>query len=151
MTYLLRMLALPGLGKLALRRPTRLGSRHSERALYASKAHATPERVAHALKLGREPGAADFMAEIATGLGTLRGAKEPWRRSLLDAARQVHKPMLIIWGEKDRILPPKHFDVAKYTFPLAKAHLFPAAGHMPQIERPEEFAALVRGFHASLG
>lgn len=149
-TYLLRMLAIPGLGKLALRRPTRLGNRHIERTLYATKSHATAERVEHALKLGREPGAAEFMAEITMALGTLRGAKEPWRRELLDAARQAHKPMLVIWGDRDKILPPKHFDVAKYTFPLAKSHLFPGTGHMPQIERPEEFAALVQDFHASL-
>ncbi len=62
----------------------------------------------------------------------------------------MHKPILVVWGDRDRILPPKHFEVAKYTFPLAKSHLFPGTGHMPQIERPEEFAALVREFHASL-
>ena len=30
------------------------------------------------------------------------------------------------------------------TFPSASWHLFPDTGHMPQIERPEEFAQLVR-------
>lgn len=149
-TYLLRMLAVPGLGKLILRRPSRLGSRHIERALYASKSHATPARVAHALKLGREPEAAAFMAELSLGLGTIRGVSEPWRRELLDAARQAPRPILIVWGDRDRILPPKHFAVAKRTFPAARSHLFPGTGHMPQIERPREFAELVRDFHNSL-
>lgn len=149
-TYLLRLLAIPGVGKQLLRRPTRLSALHTERALYASRTHATPERVAHALKLGRQPETASFMSELSLGLGTLRGVKEPWRRELLDAARQVHKPMLIVWGDRDRILPPKHFDVARQTFPSAQSHLFPDTGHMPQIERPEEFAQLVRQFHDSL-
>jgi pimeloyl-ACP methyl ester carboxylesterase len=150
-TYLLRMLAVPGLGKLALRRPTRAGSRHIERALYADKTLATKERVDLALKLGREPGAAAFMSELSMGLGTLRGIRPEWRRELLDAARQDYRPMLIIWGDKDQILPARHFDVARRIFPVAKSHLFTGTGHMPQIERPKEFAELVREFHDSLG
>ncbi|HUR76096.1 MAG TPA: alpha/beta fold hydrolase, partial [Sporichthya sp.] len=149
-TYLLRMLAIPGLGKLMLNRPTRVGNRHIERTLYATKSHATPQRVEHALRLGREPGAAEFMAELSLGLGTIRGAKEPWRRELLEAARQAERPILIVWGDRDRILPPKHYEVARATFPTAKSHLFPGTGHLPQIERPAEFATLVREFHASL-
>jgi pimeloyl-ACP methyl ester carboxylesterase len=89
------------------------------------------------------------MGELTLGLGTLRGAKEPWRRQLLDSARQAHRPILIVWGDKDRILPPRHFETAKSTFPTAQSHMFPATGHMPMIERPEEFAALVREFHAA--
>jgi pimeloyl-ACP methyl ester carboxylesterase len=145
-TYLLRMLAVPGLGKLLLRRPTRLSSLQVERALYVDKSLATRERVAHALKLGREPGAAAFMAEMTRGLGTVRGINAEWRRELLDAARQEYRPMLIIWGDKDQILPSHHFNVARQTFPAAKHHMFPDTGHMPQIERPKEFAELVRHF-----
>ncbi len=148
-TYLLRLLGIPGVGKALLRRPTRLGALHTERSLYATKSHATPERVAHALALGREPGAAAFMSEAATALGTLRGVRPEWRRDLLTAARANAKPMLIVWGDKDRILPPQHFEAARRAFPHAQSHLFPATGHMPQIERATEFATLVRDFHAA--
>jgi pimeloyl-ACP methyl ester carboxylesterase len=150
-TYLLRALAVPGLGKLLLRKPTRLGNRHIERTLYADKTLATKERVAHALKLGREPGAAEFMSEISRALGTIGGVKPEWRRELLDAARQEYRPMLIIWGDKDQILPASQFDAARRKFPVAKHHMYPETGHMPQIERPKEFAELVREFHDSLG
>jgi pimeloyl-ACP methyl ester carboxylesterase len=62
------------------------------------------------------------------------------------------RPVLLLHGiARDRILPPTHFQAAKSTFPLARSHMYPAIGHMPQIERPDEFAALVRDFHASLG
>jgi pimeloyl-ACP methyl ester carboxylesterase len=145
-TYLLRMLAIPGLGKFLLSKPTRVGNLHSERALYHDKTLATKERVAHALKLGREPGSAAFMLEASRGLGTFRGAKPEWRQELLDAARLEYRPMLIIWGDKDQILPSHHFDAARRTFPGAKHHMFAATGHMPQIERPKEFAELVREF-----
>jgi pimeloyl-ACP methyl ester carboxylesterase len=150
-TYLLRMVAVPRLGALVLRHPTRLGMWHTERALYATKSLATRERVTRALKLGREPEYPAFMSELMRSLGTYRGVKEPWRRELLDGARQTWRPMLILWGDRDQILSPKQFEVAKYTFPAAKTHLFPHTGHMPQIERPQEFATLVREFHNSLG
>jgi pimeloyl-ACP methyl ester carboxylesterase len=145
-TYILRMLAVPGLGKLMLRKPTRVGLRHIERSLYADKTLATRERVDHALKLGVEPGAAEFMAELSANLGTIRGVRPEWRRELLDGARQEYRPFLIIGGDKDKILPPSQFDAARRKFPAAKRHLFTDTGHMPQIERPKEFAELVRGF-----
>lgn len=148
-TYLLRLLGVPGVGKALLRRPTRLSSRHTERTLYATKSHATRERVEHALALGREPGAAAFMNELAMALGTIRGVRPEWRRDLLVAARAHPKPMLIVWGDRDRILPPKHLESARRAFPHAQSHLFPATGHMPQIERAEEFAALVRQFYVA--
>jgi pimeloyl-ACP methyl ester carboxylesterase len=149
-TYLLRVLGVPGLGRQLLRRPTRVGARHTERTLYATKTHATRERIDHALALGREPGAAEFLTELAKALGTIGGVRPEWRRDLLVATRAHRKPMLIVWGDRDRILPPKHLEAARRAFPHAQSHLFPATGHMPQIERAEEFAALVRDFHRQL-
>ncbi|GAA0629389.1 hypothetical protein GCM10009547_36310 [Sporichthya brevicatena] len=148
-TYLLRMLAVPGVGKQLLRRPTRASARLIERALYRDRSYATPERIEHALKLGRQPEAAAFMAETALGLGTIRGVDQGWRRDLLVAARKHPKPMLIVWGDRDKILPHRHLETARRAFPDAKTHLFPDTGHMPQIERAPEFAALVQEFLAS--
>ncbi|MGQ0632642.1 MAG: alpha/beta fold hydrolase [Sporichthyaceae bacterium] len=149
-TYLLRMLAVPGLGTAALRYPTRAALRRAERALYADPSLATVERVDHAMAMARRPGAADFFAEVARGLGTIRGARDDWRGTLLSAAREHPRPMLIIWGDRDRILPLSQFDAAREAFPHARRRLFQNTGHMPQIERPDEFAALVREFVAGL-
>lgn len=147
-TYLLRMLAIPGLGKQMLRRPSRFSTRHTERALFATKSLATPERIEHALTMSRTPGTSETLAEIALGLGTIRGARSDWRDELLAAAAAHPRPMLIVWGDRDKILPPQHLDAARAAFPQARTHLFQRTGHMPMIERPEEFAALVREFLA---
>jgi pimeloyl-ACP methyl ester carboxylesterase len=55
---------------------------------------------------------------------------------------------LIIWGDRDRILPPHHLDSARRQFPHAQTHLFTGVGHAPQIECPDEFAARVLEFVA---
>jgi pimeloyl-ACP methyl ester carboxylesterase len=145
-TYILRMLAIPFLGKVMLNRPTKAGLRHAERALYADRKLADKERIVHSLRLGRQPGAAAFMAEIMHHLGTFRGVLPQWRAELLAAAAAHPRPMLIVWGDRDRILPPSQFDAAKRAFPDARTYLFANTGHMPHIERPDEFAALIGDF-----
>jgi pimeloyl-ACP methyl ester carboxylesterase len=150
-TYILRMLAIPVLGKAMLYRPTRSGLAHAERALYADRALATQERVAHALRLGRQPGAAAFMDELMHNLGTFRGGVRPqWRADLLAAVAAHPRPMLIVWGDRDRILPPSQFEAARAVFPDAQTHLFPNTGHMPHLERPTELAALISEFVAAV-
>jgi 2-hydroxymuconate-semialdehyde hydrolase len=54
-----------------------------------------------------------------------------------------------LWGARDLILPSLHMEAARLAFPSARAHVFPDTGHMPQIERPDEFAATVRPVLAS--
>ncbi len=149
-TYLLRMLAIPGVGKQLLRKPTRASTRHTERALFATKSLATRDRIDHALRMSRTPGTSQTLAEIALGLGTIRGARADWRDELLAGAAVHPRPMLIVWGDRDRILPAHHLAAARTAFPQARTHLFERTGHMPMIERPEEFAALVREFLAEV-
>jgi pimeloyl-ACP methyl ester carboxylesterase len=56
------------------------------------------------------------------------------------------RPMLVVWGDRDKILPPSQFAAARQAFPDARTHLFSGCGHMPQTERADEFAALLRDF-----
>jgi pimeloyl-ACP methyl ester carboxylesterase len=146
-TYILRMLAVPRIGPMMLARPTRVGLAHAERALYADSAFADRDRIEHSLRCARQPGASQFMGEIGAALGTLRGGVRPeWRRELLAAMNSQQHPMLIVWGDRDKILPPSHFAAARRAFPNARTHLFRDTGHMPQTERADEFAALVGEF-----
>jgi pimeloyl-ACP methyl ester carboxylesterase len=145
-TYILRMMAIPVLGKVMLSRPTRAGLAHAERALYADRALATKERVDHSLRIARQPGGAAFMEEIMRALGTVRGVLPQWRTDLLAAVAAHPRPMLIVWGDRDRILPPSQFDAARKAFPEAQTHLFRNTGHMPHIERPAELAARMGEF-----
>jgi pimeloyl-ACP methyl ester carboxylesterase len=41
-----------------------------------------------------------------------------------------------------------HLDTARRLLPRAETHLFTGAGHMPQIECPDDFAARVLAFLA---
>jgi 2-hydroxymuconate-semialdehyde hydrolase len=143
-TAALRILAVPGLGRPLLRRlaDPRIAGR-AERSIFFDRALVTPQRIETAVKLARQPDFGAVYLETARALGGLRGVAPAWRRDLLPRVAALGKPTLLVWGARDLILPSLHLEAARLAFPSAQAHLFPDTGHMPQIERPDEFAALV--------
>ena len=60
--------------------------------------------------------------------------------------RQISNPALIIWGEKDRILPLSHGKKGYKKLPDARLKIIPDTGHTPFIDRPEEFKNIVLHF-----
>lgn len=144
----LRLLAVPLLGRLATRRTTRAGARMAERLSFADPGLATEVRIEHALAIARRPDPGAVLLEAVRELATLRGAKPRWRAELTAAVAKHPRPTLIIWGDRDRVLPAHHLGSARRLLPHAEAHLFTGIGHMPQIERPDEFATRVLAFLA---
>jgi pimeloyl-ACP methyl ester carboxylesterase len=149
-TMLLRMLTLPVIGRIATRRTTRASARLLERAIFADRSLASRHRIEHAVAIGRQPDSGVVMREIARELATGRGVKQAWRAELSSAAAQHPRPTLIIWGDRDRVLPAHHLATAQRLMPHAKTHLFNGIGHMPQLECPDEFADLVLAFFADV-
>ncbi|WP_328353289.1 alpha/beta fold hydrolase [Mycobacterium sp. NBC_00419] len=139
-TPLLRMLTVPVLGELSVRRPSRLNAVLFERLIHADKAVATKERIDHACAVAQQPGAGTVLREAAMALGTPRGVKAQWRRELAAAVARNPKPTLIMWGTRDRVLPAHHITEAQRVYPHAEVHLLSGIGHMPQIECPGRFA-----------
>ncbi|MCO1661142.1 alpha/beta fold hydrolase [Pseudonocardia humida] len=143
----LRLLAVPGLGKVLLR-PSRGSTRRAEQALFGDPAFATEERVDHSLAVANRPGTTATFLEAGRELGTLRGVRAGWRTTLLDEVAAHPRPTLILWGDRDRVLPPHHLRAARALLPHAQTHVYGGVGHMPQIERADEVARLVGAFLA---
>ncbi len=66
-------------------------------------------------------------------------------RLYLSAAR----PVLIVWGDRDPMIPVEHARAAHEAMPGSRLEVFEGAGHFPHAERPERFAAVVSDFIAS--
>lgn len=141
----LRLLAIRPLGRLLLR-PSRPGARQVERSIFHDPSFATEARVEHAYQLAHQPHAARVMLETSRSLGSLRGVRRQWRDQLLGAVAALDVPILVVWGSADRILPAAHLKAAAARLPRAHTHLFPDTGHMPQIERADDFSRLVTDF-----
>jgi pimeloyl-ACP methyl ester carboxylesterase len=60
--------------------------------------------------------------------------------------RTLHVPTLILWGGKDRLIPPAN--AGKFHADIAGSRLvvFPGLGHVPQEEDPAQSVAPVRAF-----
>lgn len=76
------------------------------------------------------------------------GFKPPYfyNYSLRNRLHRVSSPALVIWGEKDRMVPRAHGEAYAAGIPGAKLTIVRGAGHSAQVEKPEEMAKLVLEF-----
>ncbi len=68
----------------------------------------------------------------------------------VSAVNRLHlaslRPILVIWGERDSIVPVRHAREAHQAMPGSVLHVFEGVGHWPQHDRPEEFTRVVLDF-----
>jgi pimeloyl-ACP methyl ester carboxylesterase len=111
-------------------------------------------------KVGMKP-AAD-LAEIARGYGSL--AEPDRRKAFLATLRSVvgtegqrvsaadrfylaeEVPVLIAWGARDPIIPVGHGEDAHRALPGSRLEIFEGVGHLPQVEQPGRFIAVLEDF-----
>jgi pimeloyl-ACP methyl ester carboxylesterase len=85
-------------------------------------------------------------------LGTLRGVVGT-RGQLVGAHDRLylagHMPTLIVWGERDGVLPVDHGRAAHEVIPGSRLEIFEGAGHLPQLDDPARFVRVVDDFMES--
>jgi pimeloyl-ACP methyl ester carboxylesterase len=102
------------------------------------------------------------LGEIARGIASLNdvGARSAFvhtARSVIDVRGQrvdardrlylaQAVPSLLIWGERDPIIPAVHGARAHELMPGSRLELFEGAGHFPHLDEPVRFAGLLRAF-----
>ena len=83
--------------------------------------------------------------------GTRRAALEAIRTDpspFIGLEDRIHQPTWIVWGSRDRVLPPAEAERLRARIPGSRVTLLPGAGHLPQREQPEAFARVVAEFVA---
>ena len=60
--------------------------------------------------------------------------------------RGVRAPTLVIWGKYDELANPASADRLANTIPGATKVIVDNCGHLPQLEKSEEFNRIVREF-----
>ncbi|HWX95845.1 MAG TPA: alpha/beta fold hydrolase [Solirubrobacteraceae bacterium] len=106
--------------------------------------------------------AAPDLGEVGRGFATL--ADGEGRAAFLDTLRSVVNfkgqridasdrlylaagmPTLVLWGERDPIIPVGHAHRGAAQMPGSRLVTFEDSGHFPQIDDPHRFAATVRAF-----
>ncbi len=80
---------------------------------------------------------------------TMRSVIDPGGQSVSAADRlylSAQMPTLIIWGERDRIIPLHHAHQAHEAIPHSRLEVMPGVGHFPQAEEPARFVEILRDF-----
>ena len=145
-----RMMTFAPLARLMMRKPSVQAARRLENTLFHNTAMVTEERIQLGYRLAQRPHGTRVFIETAAALGGPRGAHAGWRTALLKDMAIRAVPTLVVWGDQDRIFPAAHLAAARVHLPHARTHLFRGTGHMPQIERADEFATLATDFWTDL-
>jgi pimeloyl-ACP methyl ester carboxylesterase len=114
-------------------------------------------------RVGLQPGA--DLAEISRGIASLGDTER--RAAFVRTVRSVVSPLgqrvtandrlylaegtptLIVWGDRDPIIPVEHGYAAHEQLPHSRLEVFEDAGHFPQLHDPARFADLLADFVAS--
>lgn len=73
----------------------------------------------------------------------------PYDRKLRGRLPRAQVPALVVWGERDRLVPTAHAHAYAEALPTATMELIAGAGHHPYLEVPDVFAQAVEGFLTS--
>jgi pimeloyl-ACP methyl ester carboxylesterase len=150
-TPMLRALALPGAG-LALAGGVRL--RHQRHVVAAARfVQPLATRVWHDLPyMVRQMATLDDPETRRSFLKTIHAVIEVGGQGI-NATDRLHLatglPTLIVWGEKDRMIPSSHGLAAADLIPGCRFELVPGAGHYPHEDDPALFARVVTDFIAT--
>jgi non-heme chloroperoxidase len=155
--------------RVAVTHPTRV----ARLVLSGSPAGSLPRQVAVGLQAAvcalADPVPADFVREFQAGAahvplpeafveGLVAESRKLPARVWRDAAaglvafddtadlERIAAPTLLVWGDRDGLLPPQEQQRLAAAIPGASSRVYPDTGHSPRWERPERFAADLDAF-----
>ncbi|HXR28501.1 MAG TPA: alpha/beta hydrolase [Solirubrobacteraceae bacterium] len=85
----------------------------------------------------------------AAFIHTLRSVVEPGGQRVEASNRLYlarHLPFLLIWGQRDTIIPVAHGHAAHERVPGSRLEIFDESGHFPQLDEPERFLHVLTDF-----
>jgi len=149
LNLMLRLMSLPLVGELVCWcLSSKWGMDMMLRMLLYDPRSVTDEWVRKMAELARLPGARDsFLSVLRYGVD-LRGLRREILGPLLAQVPRIKAPTLIVWGAQDRFIPVAHAHIGQGMIAGSRLHIFDRCGHVPQIERAEEFNRLVVDFLA---
>ena len=88
-------------------------------------------------------------AHLDAFVDTVRTVIGPWGQRVSGTERLYLTeglPTMIVWGDRDPVIPVGHAHRAAGLVPHGRLELFAGAGHFPHCDEPDRFAALLTDF-----
>ena len=77
-------------------------------------------------------------------------ARDGQKIDLTSRLGEVEAPVLVVWGEKDRVLPAQQAVATAKSLPSSWLEIFEGVGHVPQVEAAPAFSGVVNRWLLSL-
>ncbi len=94
------------------------------------------------------PLSAAASGELAKAVDTIKSMREAGGL-IPDVEPELPKikaPTLVTWGSGDRVIPPSYAEIFARAIPGARLRIMEGAGHLPYVDRPEEFNEIATSF-----
>jgi pimeloyl-ACP methyl ester carboxylesterase len=95
------------------------------------------------------PGRNQVILRLGQSNFNLAGVRAEVYQPIVASLAHITHKTLIIWGDRDRIIPVKHAYIAAQGIPNSQLAIFPNCGHHPYLEYPAKFDRLVLDFLAT--
>jgi pimeloyl-ACP methyl ester carboxylesterase len=136
----------PILGEI-MAKPTRFGLRRFFGLCMYDASIITDAQIALAVAIHSQPGAARAaLSVLRESTSVIGGVKQSVVDELAGRLGELRQPTLVLWGRDDRIHRLAYGEAAAKTIAGARLHLFDRCGHLPNVEHPREFNAVVDEF-----
>jgi len=143
--WTLRLMSLPWIGEI-VSYPSRLGVSLFFRFAVRNPSVITKDFLETYYEIFNRPGFQDFLLKMTRMLVDVRGAKLEMLAPVLDNLHRIEPPTLIVWGQNDRVFPVKHAHDGLKKVSDARLHVVERCGHIPNLERHDEFNRVVLEF-----
>lgn len=84
-----------------------------------------------------------LLMDRETAIASARSAPS---RAIPDAARRITAPTLLLVGDHDCDIPIANVEYTALVMPNARPRVIERSGHLPMVEQPDDYAAIVREF-----
>jgi pimeloyl-ACP methyl ester carboxylesterase len=143
--WTIRALSLPVIGEI-LSYPSRSGVRVFFRKAVHNPAVITSSFVNLNYSYFKSPGFRDYLLKLVRMMVDIHGVKPEIIGPIIWNLRDITQPALILWGERDRVIPLQHAYFGKKRIRDARMHIIKDCGHIPFYEKPKEFNKLTLEF-----
>jgi 4,5:9,10-diseco-3-hydroxy-5,9,17-trioxoandrosta-1(10),2-diene-4-oate hydrolase len=145
MPLLMRLATVPFVGETMVM-PSRAGVAFVLRHLVYNAEVVTEELIDIHYELNFTPKAVKSVLNVLRTCATTRGARPDVLNPVMNSLGKIGIPTLIMRGREDHLFPVSHACSAAEKMPDSRLYIFDRCGHMPNLERPEEFNSLVLKF-----
>jgi pimeloyl-ACP methyl ester carboxylesterase len=141
----MRLMTLPMIGEV-LTKPGRQGVVQQMQLCLYDPSQASDDFIDRVAAIGILPGnQRSFLSALRSGVNII-GVKKGVLADFSARLKKIKTPILVIWGRQDAVLPVSEGEAAVESMANVRFHLMDRAGHLPQIDKPEEFNATVLDF-----